>query len=67
MNDPNDLKQKVDEIIRELDGERTRILIQGRALTPKEQRLVERIGEELPHLYQLADELAGDDDTPDYR
>jgi hypothetical protein len=67
MTESNDLNKRLREIINDLKQRRNRKLIQGRALTPSEQSLVERIKEVLPHLDLLSNDLAGDDDTRDYQ
>lgn len=68
MSEPND--QSVSDLLKQarekVQQESGRIQIQGRALTDKEKRRVEKLGHASDLISQALDELGGDEDTPNW-
>ena len=58
-----DLLKQAREKVQQESG---RIQIQGRALTDKEKRRVEKLGHASDLISQALDELGGDEDTPNW-
>jgi hypothetical protein len=66
MSTPDNLNDRLRAAIRDLEQELNKIAIQRPTLRPEEQKRLDQIENALPHLRLAFNELAGDDDTPDW-